>query len=395
MTESGTTNGAAGCPEYELLLVAARARFQPEAREMLLEAVGSRQDWNHVSQLATAHGLLPLLVRQIDQDCPDFLPPAAREILQKRFEENTLRTFLMACELIRLLDLFDAHGIQAIPFKGPALAVLIYGDFSLRQADDLDILIHEQDFWKASELLESRGFLRHPPILRDQFKIYSRLECDMTFVHGSSGLRIDLHWNFVPPHLGFSYETEPLWRRLESLDLIGRSIPALPMEDQLLLMCLHGSKHMWNHLEWICGVAGLLDGEKTLDWDRLSQRAKDCGGQRALALGLLLARDMLDAKLPPQALAEIGRERISAELAQEVRKGLGAGSAQGLRRLTWFQFRLIKSPGGRIRYCFSRSMLPSYKDLGWVHLPSSLSFLYFFLRPIRLMVLRVQAAMLR
>jgi len=35
--------------------------------------------------------------------------------------------------LLKLLDLFENHGIPAVPFKGPVLASSIYGDLSLRQ----------------------------------------------------------------------------------------------------------------------------------------------------------------------------------------------------------------------------------------------------------------------
>jgi hypothetical protein len=44
-----------------------------------------------------------------------------------------------------------------VPFKGPALAVQAYGDLSLRQYDDLDLLIHEADVPRAYQLLIANG----------------------------------------------------------------------------------------------------------------------------------------------------------------------------------------------------------------------------------------------
>jgi hypothetical protein len=48
-------------------------------------------------------------------------------------------------ELLTLLDTFKANNIMAVPFKGPLLAVAIYGDMLLRECGDLDFLIKRKD----------------------------------------------------------------------------------------------------------------------------------------------------------------------------------------------------------------------------------------------------------
>ena len=69
--------------------------------------------------------------------------------------------FFLTGELLRLLDLFEQNQIPAVPYKGPALGVAIYGKLSLRQFADLDILIPEKDVWKATDLLINRGYRAH------------------------------------------------------------------------------------------------------------------------------------------------------------------------------------------------------------------------------------------
>ena len=44
-------------------------------------------------------------------------------ISQKRYLINARRCTLLTRELLRLLEIFEANGIAAIPFKGPALAL--------------------------------------------------------------------------------------------------------------------------------------------------------------------------------------------------------------------------------------------------------------------------------
>ena len=44
-------------------------------------------------------------------------------------------------ELARIMACLENHSVDAIPYKGPALAQAIYGDVAMRQFSDLDILI--------------------------------------------------------------------------------------------------------------------------------------------------------------------------------------------------------------------------------------------------------------
>ncbi len=61
-------------------------------------------------------------------------------------------------ELQRILDIFKSHGITAIPYKGPVLAIQAYGNLAFREFGDLDIFIQKQDFLKVKELLLDNGY---------------------------------------------------------------------------------------------------------------------------------------------------------------------------------------------------------------------------------------------
>jgi len=62
---------------------------------------------------------------------------------------------LMTSELIMLMKLFEENNIEAIAFKGPTLSQMAYGNLTLRQYADLDILIDEKDLQKSINLLSS------------------------------------------------------------------------------------------------------------------------------------------------------------------------------------------------------------------------------------------------
>jgi hypothetical protein len=377
-------DGGAVRPEEQLLLWAARAHFDPDALPKFRSILERPLEWNHAMQIAESHGLLPLLFRQIEGTGSDSVPAPAFDHLKRRCREISLRMLLLTRELISLLRLLHAEGIAAVPYKGPALSAFLYGDQALRQSEDLDLMIPAQEVWRAKELLERHGFRPSPPLKREHLAAYSRGECDIAFAHSRPGLIVDLHWAFLPAYHGAEFQAAQFWNSLESMDLLGEKIELPSPDNYLMALCLHGSKHMWTRLGWVCDIAALLRSRKPPDCERTLRAAKNWRSERGLLLGLLIAHELLDSDLPQEILTRIRSNPEVAALARCARSRMFAGGAAGFWRLTWFRLRLIDGIGGRVSYCSHRLLYPSHNDLDWVRLPPPLFFLYFFLRPVRL-----------
>jgi Uncharacterised nucleotidyltransferase len=78
--------------------------------------------------------------------------------LRHHFQVNALRNVFLAGTLLKLLRLLEAHGIAALPYKGPVLAALAYGNVAFRQFGDLDLLVRPQDADRAKALLWAQGY---------------------------------------------------------------------------------------------------------------------------------------------------------------------------------------------------------------------------------------------
>jgi len=61
-----------------------------------------------------------------------------------------------------------------IPYKGPTLALAVYGNLALREFTDLDILVQTQNVRQAAELLKDRGY-------QGQFQLGSAQEADFLY----------------------------------------------------------------------------------------------------------------------------------------------------------------------------------------------------------------------
>ena len=59
------------------------------------------------------------------------VPKGFLEQLRDAFYANAAHNTLLARELLKLLRLLETHGIPALPFKGPVLAVSVYGSLAL------------------------------------------------------------------------------------------------------------------------------------------------------------------------------------------------------------------------------------------------------------------------
>jgi hypothetical protein len=140
--------------------------------------------------------------------------------LQDHFYKNTHRNLFLTGELLRLLNLFEAQGIFAIPYKGPALAAVAYGNLALREFADLDILIRKQDVQRAKELLTSAGYRPEDRLTRAQEAALLRNTHEHAFRRDDKGL-VDLHWGVVERHFSFPLDPERLWERLERVSLGG------------------------------------------------------------------------------------------------------------------------------------------------------------------------------
>src|SRR2546421_627163 len=131
-------------PEISFLLACARAQTDEGTAQRIREAAQRPLNWDRLIETSFAHGLMPLLYENLKNHCADFLPPDRLSTLKDLFLKNAARNVLLTGELLGILDLFAAEGIEAMPYKGPAIAVSIYGHLALRQFGDLDILVRKR-----------------------------------------------------------------------------------------------------------------------------------------------------------------------------------------------------------------------------------------------------------
>ena len=373
-------------PEISLLLACARTRIDLETADRIRESARRSLDWDRLIETSLAHGLMPLLYENLNTHCADIVPPSRLKQLKDLFQKNAARSVLLTGELLDILELFATEGVEAMPYKGPAIAISIYGRLALRQFSDLDILVRKRDVWRCQQLLISRGYEPHFNITERQLPSFLKLGYVQMFTRDRGQSVVELHWGIASRFFMFPLDTDRFWERLQSANLMGRKILSPSTEDLLLLLCVHGAKDLWERLEWICGIAELVRAHMDIDWDATTRNARELGAERILLLGLFLARDLYGAELPDLILRRIDEQPTIKSLAGEVRENLLQLNPQslGLRQRIFFHIRTRERLTDRFRYCTRLLFTTTPIDWQILPLPPSLSFLYPLLRPLRL-----------
>src|SRR5262245_24769452 len=141
--------------EFKLLLRCARSRPDSQTiRELVNEAL----NWEALVELAQQHYVRPMLLQSLKSACWDVVPQTTKLELERFNRANVQKSLLFTGELLRLLGLFQQNRVPIATFKGPVLAVSVYGDLALREFSDVDLLVHKGDVRKAENILLSCGY---------------------------------------------------------------------------------------------------------------------------------------------------------------------------------------------------------------------------------------------
>lgn len=373
-------------PENELLLCCARTKASPQVAARLRELAGERKvNWDYLFQLARRHALIPLLYSHLSRENTNSIPPSFLAKLKTQYQANYARNIILTDELCRLIELFKEAGIEAIPYKGPALALFAYGDLGLRRFVDLDLIVKKSDVPRARDLLISEGYNLSKPLTPAQQDLLLRTQHNLQFERDNRRILLELHWEIAPHLFASSVQENELWQNLTTMNINDHEVNALTAEDLLFSLCVHGSRHLWERLGWICDVAEIIT-RHDLNWDALRQKAAAADSERMLLLGLYLAHKLLQADLPPDVQQRCAADARLESLATNISEHLFNGPTHvpaTSREIFKYNLRVRKSLAARARYLV-HMLRPTDSDLNTHLVPARFTFTYYLTRPFRL-----------
>ncbi len=380
--------------EIQLIIECSRTSVTAQQTEQISLVLRQPLDWSYVFKIADRNAVLPLVSWNLIQKFSLLLSPKIKEDLTDYFQQHVRLNIFLTGKMIEIVKLFQSNNVPVMPFKGPLLANQAYGNLALRRYVDLDILVQPEHLEKAIALLQSAEYTP----MTDEYwlkniKLCLKQKKDIKFVSKDKSAYIELHWRLSKSYFNVPIKTEHLWQQAETETLGGIEVSTLSFNHLLIYLCLHGSKHAWDRLAWICDINELINSRKTVDWEHLFKDAARLGCESVLSLGLYLAYEFFNLDFSSPKWEKIKNDKAIKTMAADVRSKLFADEL--------FQFDIGKSyvyqlklkeklqDRWRLHFYYNYRYLqiifsPNELDKDTFNLPPGLTPLYYALRPMRL-----------
>lgn len=368
----------------EFALAAACCRWpRSPARDAAVRAAASAAiDWPRLERVAARHRVSALVHDGLHRAAV-AVPDATRRTLAARAAAAATDGLRKAAETLRIQIAFDAAGVPMLAIKGSALALIAYGELSIKQSWDIDVLTMPGEALVARHVLEDLGYVIIAPAPADDssFVRYAGLTKECVLRHPTLGFSVELHWRLL----------DNAWL-LPSLDarapcqataLADGALRTFENDALFAYLCVHGTMHGWFRLKWLADVAALLSSR---DIERLYRSALDFGAGHAPGVAVLLCVDLLGLDAPPALSKQLRTNRATAALHCTALACMtyGAGeaefpawSAPGVKlRLSWLRM----APGRGYLATEAARWWRSESDRMAIRLPRWLGFAYHLLR---------------
>ncbi len=367
------------------LLLAACSVIPPQEKALVLQPLLQPPiRWKLLFDLAERHGAQPLLYRALSGLGQAI---SAQELLtlKNAYQANLHKALLLSRELIRIVDHIAALGIEVMPYKGLALAELLYGDIALRQSGDIDLLIHAPDLPRVRDAVRDLGYTPHASFCEAQERAYLRSGYEYAFDGAAGPNLLEVQWAIQPAFYAVDFRMKEVFQRAVTLTVAGHAMKTPSREDLLLVLSVHAAKHVWGRLIWLCDIAQLMT-LPTLNWDWLGSQARDLGIVRILRVAMILAHRFLGAAIPSAAEKNLPEDPAGEQLADEIQNHMVSDTAFNVESVAYFRLmmRLRERRADRGRFLQRLVLTPGPGEWNALPLPPPLFPVYRLVRLTRL-----------
>jgi len=367
--------------EFDLLIACCADGLSSTDR--VRRIISSPLDWDRVLALVEHHRVIPQVYRQLSP-LAHFVPPHYFRALRSRYQDNVRRSLWFAGEMTRVLAYLQSCDVRALAYKGPALALQLYGDVTEREFGDLDVLVHAADVVRVKAALMEPGYQLSVQFTPRQERAYVESGYEYSFRHSGSDALLELQWRILPPFYSFDFDVAGIFERAETVTFGEWSFSTLCPKDLLLALCAHAAKHVWAQLSWLCDIARLTRDPR-LNWDAIEKEARRLGAERIIAVNLLLAHKLMGS-LPPAGFSRWMNDPATEFLATEVLHVIERNAPYDTESIPYFRLmmKLRERWRDRARFLWRLALTPGMGEWKAIRLPDRLFPLYPFVRFFRL-----------
>lgn len=227
--------------ETYLIILCCRVFFRTSDIKELDDYIKAKNIvWDEVFKIAIRHKIRPIIYKIL---LKSNIPTEIKDKIKKGLKESIFFSFKQAKETERLILLLAEHGVRAFPYKGIAFAKQFYNDITIRDFSDIDIFIKPDDLLAVIRIMKEENY--HPAVE----DIYNYLGHEQ-YVKKNKDFNFD---QFTGE--GRDFHVEFHWKAVNDINLIGYPIVnKVDLDNFSEEILLNKPLAMFNkeeHLKWI------------------------------------------------------------------------------------------------------------------------------------------------
>lgn len=333
-------------------------------------SVPARINFDSLLSLAEAHGVTAQLADHLSANASNDFPSQFREALREARRAQSLSTMALVAELFRVQEILQNVKVTSAVVKGPVLSVRALGDSSVRHYGDIDFLLRSSQIQSAFEALAAAGYQSSIPFVAIRAQ---KSPGQYAFRRSATAPLIELHTERTLRYFPRPLPIDDFLQRASPVSIDGRSVPALALEDEFVLISVHGAKHFWERLMWIADIAAVVHRQPQLDWQRVRLTAAQTGAERMVRVALLLAERVLHTPIPGAMKTEITADSACARIVQKIQSWLpyAGHTPPAIAQRALFRLRMRGHLVAGARYLTRLSLSPTEEDWSQQLTPNS------------------------
>lgn len=282
-----------------------------------LEAFQSVQ-WAVVASLAWQYKIRPMTTAALREAGWPGVPGAVRSALEQAERDCVTKSMQQVALLREIAATAEGRGLRVIVMKGVALSAHLYGDVFIREAFDLDLLVHPEETERLDDVLATLGFQpasQPTPLSARQEALLERFHHDRKFVHPASGVIAERHRALSGNAHLIATDFDRLWDRRGQARIADYSVAILGDADLARYLAVHAARHGWERWKWIADLAVLYYRAGETGLARLRDDARTEGLLAIFNCAVLLVAATTGTSLPSAAVSGALGDRRARRLA--------------------------------------------------------------------------------